>query len=58
MIKLKVVDNEKLKVLTYARTHPEELLAPKITFSWFFEGKKSRIRFRTVGRRFKTTLSN
>ena len=29
MIKLKVVENEKLKVLTWVRTHPEELLVPK-----------------------------
>ena len=29
MMKLKVVENEKLKVLTCVRTHPEELLAPK-----------------------------
>ena len=26
MMKLKVVQNEKLKVLTHVRTHPEELL--------------------------------
>ena len=30
MMKLKGVENEKLKVLTCVRTHPEELLAPKI----------------------------
>ena len=30
MMKLKVVENEKLKVLTCVRTHPEELLVPKI----------------------------
>ena len=30
MMKLKVVDNEKLKVLKLVRTHPEEFLAPKI----------------------------
>ena len=39
MIKLKIVDNKKLKVLTYVRTHPEELLVSKISFLWFFEGK-------------------
>ena len=39
MMKLKVVENEKLKVLTCVRTHPEELLAPKIRFSSFFELK-------------------
>ena len=30
MMKLKVVEDEKLKVLTCVRTHPEELLALKI----------------------------
>ena len=33
MMKLKVVKNEKLKVLTCVRAHPEELLVPKIWFS-------------------------
>ena len=28
--KLKVVENEKLKILTCVRTHPEELLIPKL----------------------------
>ena len=36
MMKLKVVENEKLKVLTCVRTHPEELLALKIWFCVFF----------------------
>ena len=30
MMKSKVVEDEKLKVLTCVRSHPEELLAPKI----------------------------
>ena len=48
MMKLKVVENERLKVLTCVRTHPEELLAPKIWFSWFCEHKKARNEFRTI----------
>ena len=36
------------KVLTCVRTHPEELLAPKIWFSWFCEHKNARNEFRTV----------
>ena len=36
MIKFQVVKNEKLKVLTYVRTHPEELLGLGISFSCFF----------------------
>ena len=39
MMKLKVVEDEKLKVLTCVRTHPEELLAPKIWFSSFLSSK-------------------
>ena len=39
MIKLTVVDNEKLKILIHVRNHPEELLVPKIWFS-FFSWKK------------------
>ena len=48
-----------LKVLTHVRTHPGELLVPKIWFfCFFFEGKKSSMVFRTVRRHFETTLSN
>jgi len=39
MIKLKLVKNNKLKVLTYVRTHPEELFVPKIPFSCFLRTK-------------------
>ena len=39
MMKLKVVEDEKLKVLTCVRTHPEELLAPKFRFPGFWTAK-------------------
>ena len=39
MMKLKVVQNEKLKVLTCVRTHPEELLVQKI---WFCQKRLSK----------------
>ena len=45
MMKLKVVEDEKLKVLTHVRTHPEELLVPKIWFSLFFEYQKAKMEF-------------
>ena len=48
MMKLTVVKNEKLKVLTCVRTHPEEFVVPKIWFSSFFENKRSRMEFRTI----------
>ena len=37
MMKLKVVENEKLKVLACVRTHPEELLTPKINLNPKFQ---------------------
>ena len=37
-MKLKIAEDEELKVLTHVRLHPEELLVPKITKSkkWSF----------------------
>ena len=43
MMKLKVVENEKLKSLTHVRTHPKELLVPVIWFSLFFEYQKAKM---------------
>ena len=48
MTKLKNVWNVILKVLTCVRTHPEELLVPKISIFVFFEDTGSRMDFMTI----------
>ena len=52
-MKLKNVWNVILKVLTHVRTHPEELLVPKIWFSLFFEYQKSKMEFLTIWKNWK-----
>ena len=44
MMKLKVVENEKLKVLTPVRTHLEELLVPKYDFHTFLNKKGKKMK--------------
>ena len=48
MMKIKNVWNVILKVLTYLRTHPEELLVHKIFIFFVFEDRDSRMDIRTV----------
>ena len=48
MIKLTNVWNVIMKVLTYLRTHPEELLVHKIFIFFVFEDRDSRMDIRTI----------
>ena len=52
-MKLNNVWNVIPKVLTYVRTHPKELLVPKIWFSLFFEYQKSKMEFLTIWKNWK-----